>query len=135
MTEPILIQAIRESLERHLEELVVNQEYDYYIPDNDDLSSIILLDIINRFGSPGNDDFHRHMKEHRKNQIKSLGKYKKIKNSDIFEDKCSICIDTFKVGEFHRKLSCNHCFHKKCIDSWFKKKNECPLCRAVIIKS
>jgi hypothetical protein len=136
-TNPIIINAIRESLTTHLREYILNREYDYFIPDNDDLSSAILLDVITRFGSPGNDNFHKHMKEHRKTQIKNIGKYTKIKNLDELSDQtCSICISDFETGQFHRKLKCGHCFHKKCIDKWFTKNHsDCPLCRAVIIQN
>ena len=30
-------------------------------------------------------------------------------------------------------LSCNHCFHAKCIEIWLEKKRECPICRKVVI--
>ena len=51
--------------------------------------------------------------------------------------KCSICLEANPC----EKLSCNHVFHKKCIENWFwqgKEKNtiggiydSCPLCRTV----
>ena len=132
-----ILSAIRDSLQTHLREYrqgyIVNGEYNYILPDSDDLSSAILLDVITRFGSPGNDNFHKHMKEHRKKQIKSIGKYTKIKDLEPFTDNCSICIDQFEIGQFHRKLKCGHCFHKKCIDTWFKNHSECPMCRETII--
>jgi hypothetical protein len=136
-THPIIIEAIRDSLRTHIRQYIVNREYDYYLPDNDDLSSAILLDVITRFGSPGNDNFHKHMKQYRKLQIKGIGKYTKIKNIESLPDQtCSICIDQFQVGQFHRILKCKHCFHKKCIDTWFTKNHsECPLCRTVIIEN
>ena len=134
-TNPVILNAIRDSLQTHLRNYIVNREYQYILPDNYDLSSAILLDVITRFGSPGNDNFHKHMKEHRKSQIKKIGKYTKIKSLEDFSDNtCSSCIDQFEVGQFHRKFDCNHCFHKKCIDRWFKSNHsECPLCRKVII--
>ena len=73
-TNPVILNAIRDSLQTHLRNYIVNREYQYILPDNDDLSSAILLDVITRFGSPGNDNFHKHMKEHRKSQIKKIGK-------------------------------------------------------------
>jgi hypothetical protein len=132
---PVILSAIRDSLRTHLREYIVNREYNYILPNNDDLSSAILLDVITRFGSPGNDNFHKFMKEHRKTQIKNIGKYTKIKDLDSFTDNtCSICIDSFEIGQFHRKLKCGHCFHKKCIDTWFKKNHsECPMCRTTIL--
>ena len=111
---------------------IIDEEFEYILPDRDDLSSTLLLDIVTRFGSPGNDTLHEHMKKQRRNQIKNIGKYKKIV-SDLCSD-CPICLDTLKVGEYSRTLDCNHTFHKKCIDRWFKKDHsDCPMCRKVII--
>jgi len=111
----------------------LNEELEYILPDRDDISSTILLDIVTRFGSPGNDSMHDHFKLHRKNQIKNI-QYKKIKDPSDIELDCPICLEEFKRGEYYRKLECDHCFHKKCIDRWFKKDHsECPMCRKKII--
>jgi hypothetical protein len=116
----------------------LSEEHEYILPDCDDISSLIFLDIATRFGSPGSDDGSRFVekyKEYRKKKIKGLGKYKKIKESDKLEEPCSICMDDFCCGEYQRTLECNHIFHKKCIDKWFKKdKNDGPLCRKKIIE-
>ena len=69
-----------------------------------------------------------------KNDInKSLGSYTRIKNNDTLllnNESCSICLSKYKLGEYKRELKCNHNFHKKCVDKWFKKdKQECPICR------
>jgi hypothetical protein len=117
---------------------IVNEEHEYVFPDSDDLSAMIFLDVATRFGSPGSDGgFMEKYKIHRKNKIKQIGKYKKIKENDqLINNECSICIENFCCGEYQRTLVCNHSFHKKCIDKWFKKdKNECPICRRVIIES
>jgi hypothetical protein len=112
----------------------VTEEYEYILPDRDDISSTILLDIVTRFGSPGNDSIHEHMKQHRRDQIKNIGKYKKIKELGEICPECSICLEEFKQGEYYRKLECTHTFHKKCIDRWFKRDHsDCPLCRKKII--
>ena len=44
---------------------------------------------------------------------------------------CCICINEIKIGEYYRKLVCNHIFHKKCVDKWLilDVKNRCPMCR------
>jgi hypothetical protein len=111
----------------------LNEELEYILPDRDDISSTILLDIVTRFGSPGNDSIHDHIKTHRKNQIKNI-QYKKIKELGDLPPECPICLEEFKCGEYYRKLECSHCFHKKCIDRWFKKDHsECPMCRKKII--
>lgn len=66
--------------------------------------------------------------------LEHLGKYNKIKNGDqILGNKCSICFEEYKIGEYKRCLeNCQHIYHKKCIDKWFKKNWQnmnCPLCR------
>lgn len=68
------------------------------------------------------------------NLLMHLEKYSKIKNDDqILGSKCSICFEEYKIGEYKRCLkNCQHIYHKKCIDKWFKKNWQnmsCPLCR------
>ena len=60
-----------------------------------------------------------------------LGKPIKIKKNDSIETEyCLICMDNYNCGQFKRLLpNCKHCFHKKCIDKWLKKKASCPICR------
>lgn len=60
--------------------------------------------------------------------IKSLGGYKRIKSN--CDDECTICLDSYVVNEGVRDLKCNHRFHKRCIDKWFKKSITCPVCRS-----
>ena len=104
----------------------INEEHDYDI-DYDDLQALVFLDVTTRFASPSSDN----LKNLRKIKIKSI-KHKKVKESKDTE--CSICLDTIKVGEFEKNLECNHTFHKKCIDRWFKKDNDsCPMCRLKVI--
>jgi hypothetical protein len=109
----------------------VTEEYEYVIPDDDDISSTVLLELVTQFGSPELDSF---MKKVKTDRIKSLS-CKRVKQKDLNCDfTCPICIDTFKENEYYRKLKCTHCFHKKCIDSWFKKDHsDCPMCRTKII--
>jgi hypothetical protein len=40
---------------------------------------------------------------------------------------CSICLE--QNDETSIKISCNHCYHSKCIKIWFNKSKFCPLCR------
>jgi len=43
---------------------------------------------------------------------------------------CSICITPFEVGDKVRCLpTCNHTFHKACIDLWLLRSRDCPLCK------
>lgn len=41
---------------------------------------------------------------------------------------CSICLNNQK-DKVIRQLNCGHKFHIECIDIWFEKNNNCPLCR------
>jgi len=105
---------------------IINDE-DEYIIDTDDISSLVFLDTITELLK---DDTIQ------KTKIRSIGGYKKIKEShcDLLNENCPICLEKFNTGEYYRKLKCNHLFHKKCIDRWIKKdKNECPMCRDLII--
>lgn len=55
-------------------------------------------------------------------------------NDPIIGESCAICMDAYQPKEYKRVLEkCNHCFHKKCIDKWFKRNPKhmtCPICRA-----
>ena len=110
----------------------VDEEHEYILPDDDDISATVLLEVVTRFGSPETESF---MKKCRKTQIKNIGKYKKvIKDSELLEKTCPICLENFKEKEFYRTLDCSHCFHKKCIDQWFRKDHsDCPMCRTKVI--
>ena len=45
------------------------------------------------------------------------------------EDLCPICLDTIDSNKDSITLKCNHKYHKKCINRWFKQKQICPYCR------
>lgn len=47
---------------------------------------------------------------------------------------CPICLESFEIGEDVRVLSCKHCFHQCCIDSWLKTMLKCPICRNSVTK-
>eukprot|EP01121_Diplochlamys_sp_Union-15-3_P017941 TRINITY_DN6425_c0_g1_i1.p1 TRINITY_DN6425_c0_g1~~TRINITY_DN6425_c0_g1_i1.p1 ORF type:complete len:144 (+),score=0.52 TRINITY_DN6425_c0_g1_i1:56-487(+) len=47
------------------------------------------------------------------------------------EDKsCSICLADYQTGEALRCLSCDHKYHKICIDTWLTNHHTCPLCKS-----
>ena len=105
----------------------IDEEHNYNF-DYDDISALIFLDITTRFASPVT-DFE--LKNIRKNKIKNI-KYKKVKEE--VDTECPICLEQIKLGEYKKTLDCKHCYHKKCIDRWFKKDNDfCPMCRMKII--
>jgi hypothetical protein len=113
----------------------IDEEHNYILP-NDDSSIQVVVDVIMSFGSPGTTPPKTDSLLQRREQIKSIGKYKKIKDTSVLQEKsCPICIDEFVCGEYNRTLDCGHVFHKKCIDRWFKKNHsDCPMCRKVILK-
>ena len=58
-------------------------------------------------------------------------------NDDLIINKecCNICCEDYIVGQYKRTLpSCNHIFHKKCVDKWLKTKSNCPICRSELKK-
>ena len=38
-------------------------------------------------------------------------------------------LEDFNLGEHIRSLTCNHLYHKDCIDDWLTRNNSCPVCR------
>ncbi|XP_074571113.1 E3 ubiquitin-protein ligase RING1-like [Curcuma longa] len=45
------------------------------------------------------------------------------------EAQCSVCMDTFEMGNEAKKMPCKHIFHKHCILPWLELHNSCPVCR------
>ncbi len=44
-------------------------------------------------------------------------------------NECSICWEKIDT---EYKTTCNHLFHKNCVDEWLKNNNTCPICRSII---
>ena len=107
---------------------VVSDEEEYVTFDMDDITSITILDTLTELNN-NTLEINQVIKT-------KLSSYKKVKcdNTELLNSQCPICIDTYKPTEYYRKLNCEHIFHKKCIDRWIKRdKNECPMCRDLII--
>lgn len=45
------------------------------------------------------------------------------KNLDV----CAICLE--QLQKKSKRLPCSHKFHELCVETWFERKNTCPLCR------
>ena len=44
-------------------------------------------------------------------------------------DSCAICLEEFKISDNTHQTECGHKFHKKCLGTWFRENQSCPLCR------
>ena len=44
------------------------------------------------------------------------------------EEKCSICLEDFNIGNKVCYLPCLHIYHSFCIKNWLKIRGKCPLC-------
>ena len=57
-----------------------------------------------------------------------VNNYKSIEN----KSDCNICLEDDNA-EYLIQTSCSHVFHKKCLDEWLNKKENCPICRLEFI--
>jgi len=44
-------------------------------------------------------------------------------------NKCTICLSDFEIGDKNSILPCLHNFHSYCIEKWIKSKKFCPICK------
>ena len=44
------------------------------------------------------------------------------------EDLCPICFDKLSTIRYRRKTTCGHTFCSECLQEWFHKKKNCPVC-------
>ncbi|XP_053329721.1 E3 ubiquitin-protein ligase RNF128 isoform X1 [Spea bombifrons] len=66
-------------------------------------------------------------------QLRTIKQGDKVLGPD--GDSCAVCIDTYKPNDVVRILTCNHFFHKNCIDPWLLEHRTCPMCKCDILKS
>jgi len=59
-------------------------------------------------------------------KFEKMGKARPEEQSEKTE--CVICADDIK-SQPQKTLSCNHNFHKDCVELWFTQSPTCPLCR------
>ncbi|XP_053773511.1 E3 ubiquitin-protein ligase RNF128 isoform X2 [Desmodus rotundus] len=50
-------------------------------------------------------------------------------------DSCAVCIELYKPNDLVRILTCNHIFHKTCVDPWLLEHRTCPMCKCDILKA
>jgi hypothetical protein len=52
------------------------------------------------------------------------------------KEMCAICLEPFSAPQLLRDLPhCCHTFHVDCIDTWLRKKADCPVCRGAVAPS
>lgn len=57
--------------------------------------------------------------------------------TEIADDECSICLNSFHTNDVVVSGSttcCGHVFHKKCLHRWLKVQSTCPCCRRELLK-
>lgn len=48
---------------------------------------------------------------------------------------CAVCIESYRPGEVVTVLTCDHIFHKVCIEPWLLERRTCPMCKCDILKA
>lgn len=48
---------------------------------------------------------------------------------------CAVCIESYRAGEVVTVLTCDHVFHKGCIEPWLLERRTCPMCKCDILKA
>ncbi|KAM3910634.1 E3 ubiquitin-protein ligase RNF128 isoform 1-T1 [Leptodactylus fuscus] len=66
-------------------------------------------------------------------QLRTIKQGDKVLGPD--GDSCAVCIEAYKANDVVRILTCNHFFHKNCIDPWLLEHRTCPMCKCDILKS
>jgi hypothetical protein len=51
-----------------------------------------------------------------------------IVDKEFENNECIICLEEMIKGEKIKILECGHIYHYNCINDWFKRVKECPIC-------
>lgn len=105
-----------------------NNDYSY----NNSMAYIVLVGALSLFFLQGCSKFicynYKEKKYKKKHRLLDIS-YSDIEQN-LNEKTCCICLLDYKDSNKELcKLSCNHIFHKECIQKWSIKKTICPLCR------
>lgn len=65
--------------------------------------------------------------------VRTLKREDEETNSD--SHLCAVCIESYKAGEVVTVLTCDHIFHKACIEPWLLERRTCPMCKCDILKA
>lgn len=66
-------------------------------------------------------------------QVRTLKRGDEETTSDVHM--CAVCIESYKAGEVVTVLTCDHIFHKACIEPWLLERRTCPMCKCDILKA
>lgn len=66
-------------------------------------------------------------------QVRTLKRGDEETTSDMHM--CAVCIESYKAGEVVTVLTCDHIFHKTCIEPWLLERRTCPMCKCDILKA
>lgn len=55
------------------------------------------------------------------------------KEANHTEVKCQVCQENYEEADVLRRLPCQCCFHRDCVDTWLETKDTCALCRKSIV--
>lgn len=66
-------------------------------------------------------------------QVRTLARDDEEVNSE--SHLCAVCIESYRMGDVVTVLTCDHIFHKTCIEPWLLEKRTCPMCKCDILKA
>ncbi|TVY66784.1 E3 ubiquitin-protein ligase ZNRF3 [Fusarium oxysporum f. sp. cubense] len=68
-------------------------------------------------------------------KYKDVRKQSSVSSTEVsLAEICAVCLETLVDEEDVRRLTCEHVFHTRCLDSWFKEHHvDCPLCKCIFI--
>lgn len=66
-------------------------------------------------------------------QVRTLNRGDEETTSESYV--CAVCIESYKTGEVVTVLTCDHIFHKTCIEPWLLERRTCPMCKCDILKA
>ena len=62
-------------------------------------------------------------------ELYDIQSFAPLSNDIVSEDDiCPICFDKLSIIRYRRKTICGHTFCSECIQEWFHKKRNCPMC-------
>ena len=63
------------------------------------------------------------------NDLEEIEFNEQFKNQE--EIRCTICLESYAIGDKISYLPCAHLFHSSCIKNWIRIKNKCPICNNI----